>query len=327
MFRTTFDIPKYDVKVDYENPVIMIGSCFAENIGNKAIEYKLPIDINPFGILYNPLSVMNSIRFLIQKRRFTENEIEFFNDKWFSYYHHSRFSNADKKECLDRINNRIESSSDKLRRAKLMFITFGTARVYELKESGMIVSNCHKKPGALFRRFLLDVETIVNSYKLLTQELKAFNPELNIVFTLSPIRHLKDGTVENLHSKSVLLVAIHSLRHVFDNVEYFPSYELIMDDLRDYRFYARDMIHLSDTAVDYVWDKFADAYINDSTKTIMDKVIKIVKASKHHQENINLKSYQTQLDNNLNKIANLEREYPFLNFEREKSFFLSQKIS
>ncbi|WP_372755311.1 GSCFA domain-containing protein [Labilibaculum sp.] len=321
-FRTELKIPLSKDKFSYNSKAIMLGSCFADNIGERLTSYKFDVTPNPFGVLYNPMSVGNSLKILIDKKEFTEADLNFANDKWFSFSHHSRFSNIDEKECLQTINTEIQKSSLDLANADVLYITFGTAWVFEWIETGDIVSNCHKLPSKDFLRYRLDVEEIVKFYKGLIVSLSVFNPNLKIVFTVSPIRHFKDGAHGNQLSKATLLLAIEQLVELFEQVSYFPAYEIVMDELRDYRFYSEDMLHLNSTAVNYIWDRFQDTYMEKQTFDVMKKVEKIVSASKHRPFNPETITHQNFIANTLREIEQLQNQYPNIVLDQEKSLLL-----
>ncbi|RLD60127.1 MAG: GSCFA domain protein [Bacteroidetes bacterium] len=321
LFRTNIEIPKTDSKITYNSKIFFIGSCFTENIGDKLFELKFPVEINPFGIQYNPKSVKNSLGFLIDKKLFIQDDIHFANEQWFSFYHHSKFSNSDKEKCLFNINEKIKQASEFLEKTNIIFITFGTAWVYQLRDTKEIVSNCHKLPANKFNRFLLDVDDIYQDYLILIEKLFEINNNLKIVFTISPIRHLKDGAVGNQISKSTLILAVNKLKERFDNVEYFPSYEIMMDDLRDYRFYSQDMFHINETAINYIWHKFSDTYFDENTKKLMSRIEKIIRNKNHKPFNPKSEEYKDFLKNNLEKVNQLLKEYPYLNLDEEKEFF------
>ena len=322
-FRTEVKVPEFDWKVSYQSKLIFLGSCFTNHIGERMQELKFITDVNPFGIIYNPVSVRNSIEKLIANESFLEKDLKFHNGRWYSFYHHTSFSHHDKKICLDRINQKIKNSSEFLKKADFLFLSFGTARVYELEETGEVVSNCHKLPSKHFNYRLLATEEIIEIYEKLIKNLIRLNPGLKIVFTLSPVRHWKDGAIGNQLSKSVLLVAIHRLANIFPNAEYFPSYELMMDDLRDYRFYAEDMLHISPQAVDYIWDKFQNALLDKSALNLVPKIEKILKAVKHRPfdpDSDSFKAFQAKV---LKDMEELKKQYPFLDFSKEKTQLLS----
>ena len=235
-FRTQVELPKKETEIRHSDRIMLFGSCFAENIGNLLLANKFRCDVNPFGILYNPLSVAEAIRQTLSYK--TYNEADLFCDRagWHSFMHHSSFSGNSAEECLSRINDRLGRAAIELPQTDWLMITWGTAWVYSLKETGTIVGNCHKQPDKLFTRRLLSVEEIVSEYFNLLKTLRELNPRLNVLFTVSPIRHAKDGMHGNQISKSTLLLAVDTLQRHFPMCHYFPSYEIMMDELRDYRF-------------------------------------------------------------------------------------------
>lgn len=324
-FRTIVNIPKLNLDINYKSKIVLFGSCFTENIGGKLKELMFDVNINPFGILYNPISVKNSLDFIIENKKFNDQDIAFQNERWFSYYHHSRFSNSDKNKCIENINDSISIAHSQLKDAKFLFLTFGTARVYKLIESNKIVSNCHKQPSSLFSNEILSVEEIVAEYKELITKLKGFNKNLQIIFTVSPVRHWKDGAHENQISKSTLILAINKLVEEFENASYFPAYEILMDDLRDYRFYAEDMLHPNEIGINYVWEKFKEAYFNNETKRISEKISALIKAKEHRAFNPESESYKKFNENNLKKIKELESLNLEIDLIEFKHHFSSKK--
>lgn len=326
---TEIQIPEFPSKMDYSKSMMFFGSCFSENIGQKLIDLKFNVDMNPFGILYNPQSIANSLKILLDKQLFTEYDMFQDHGLWNSFYHHSRFSDVDKFVALEKINTRIESSSEFLKNADFLVITFGTAWVYELINSGQIVSNCHKVPAAQFDPFRLKVNEITLAYRNLFEELWTLNPNLKIVFTVSPIRHLKDGAIENQLSKSTLLLAIDHLISKFRDraCSYFPSYELMMDELRDYRFYAEDMLHLSPVAIDYIFDRFSKVMISKESLSISKNVMKIRKAVLHRPVNSGSVEFEKFLLSNLEEIKKLSISSPYLNFTEEQAYFEHELLS
>ena len=320
-FRTIVKIPPSPFKLSYFTPSMFIGSCFTENIGSKLSNYKFPVDINPFGVIYNPSSVSKSLDILIGKKEFTKDDLYFFNGKWLSFFHHSSFSDKDPEQCLSRINAKITESSEFLKKAGSLFITFGTAWVFEWKESDETVSNCHKISALKFNRKLLTVEDILKNYKTLIHKLLRFNPQLKIIFTVSPIRHWKDGAEGNQVSKAILLLSIHQLLKKFQSVSYFPAYEIIMDDLRDYRFYADDMIHLNSVAMDYIWERFNETYLDKEASGIIQNIDPILSAIRHKPFDRDSDLHQDFLIKILDKIKKLQLQYSFIDFSREIKYF------
>jgi hypothetical protein len=267
--RTEISIHKAAFRISHSDKILLIGSCFAENTGNRLEASCFQADVNPFGVLYNPLSVASGLEDLLQERIFSGEDIFEYRGLYSSLSHHSRFSALTKQACLEKINSRMAFSSSFLKEANVLMVTFGTARAYRLKENGMAVSNCHKLPAGRFFQERLDVREIVETWSALTERLKKHFPALEILLTVSPIRHWKDGAHENQLSKSVLLLAIEELQKKNGFIHYFPSYELLLDDLRDYRFYAEDLLHPSAIAMDYIWEKFSDAYFDEKTKAVI----------------------------------------------------------
>lgn len=284
---------------------------------------KYPVDINPFGILYNPYSVGNALQWLLDERKFDANDLFQHNGLWHSFMHHGRFSSAKQQEVLEKINSRIGFSSDWLCEADFLFLTFGTAWIYRYRETGDVVANCHKVPAAKFVRERLSVDEIVDIYSELLQRLWLQNPEMKIVFTVSPIRHWKDGAIENQRSKATLILAIDELVKQFsDKCSYFPSYEIVMDELRDYRFYAEDMLHLTDFAIDHIWSVFEESLIDTESRKTALQIQKVVNAMNHRPLNKCSQEFVVFLKKFLKMTEELEKEYPYLNLRLEKEYFI-----
>jgi hypothetical protein len=326
-FHTTVEIPMFKKQTGYSKKNMFLGSCFTENIGNRMAELKYNIDINPFGILYNPLSVANGLRILLDKKVFTSEDLVEYDGLWHSFFHHGRFSLPNKKETLDIINNRIKTSAEFLKSADFLFITFGTAWVYKYKKTGQTVSNCHKIPANEFERMRLSVDEIVQEYKELFSEIRKINPSIQVVFTVSPIRHWKDGAVENQRSKAILLLAIDKLIGDLghDFCSYFPAYEIVMDELRDYRFYAPDMLHISEVAIDYIWEKFEKSLIDPESQHTAKKVDKIVRAANHKPLHGDTDEYYRFLAKMYEKALQLERNNEHLDLTIEKKCFMAER--
>ncbi len=324
LFRTIVNVPESRRKLDYDTSSLWMGSCFTENIGVRLKDLKFPAEVNPFGVLYNPESIKNSIVILKEKRLFTEEDLLYGNDLWYSFYHHSSFSHPDRDICLQKINNSIERASRLLENAAFLFITFGTARVYKLKESGAVVSNNHKLPQDRFRNELLEVDDIVDSYKILIDGLQKFNPGLHLVFSLSPVRHWKDGATGNQISKSTLMLAIAKLTEVFGNVSYFPAYEIVMDELRDYRYYGDDMIHINNQGVEYIWKRFMDSFFATSALSPAKQISDISQGIRHRPFNPFTEKHRLFLRGLLERITLIEKSLPSVDFSDEKREILSR---
>jgi len=322
-FFTEIKIPEFPWKMDYSKSMMLMGSCFSENIGQKLIDLKFRINMNPFGILYNPESIANSLQILLENRVFTENDL--FQDQgvWNSFYHHSRFSDISREVAIENINSRISASHEFLKSADFLVVTFGTAWIYELKQTNQIVSNCHKVSASEFNRFRLSVKEIVERWQNLLGKLHEFNPGLKLIFTVSPIRHWRDGAVENQVSKATLLLAIDQLMSESDDqsLKYFPSYEIMMDELRDYRFYAEDMLHLSSVATDHIFNRFKQTVIAEDVAKISEQVLKIFRAMQHRPFNPKSGEYERFLKAHLKEIDLIEKKWAFIDFTVERAHF------
>ena len=256
-FQTSVELPAGMPSVSHADHILLMGSCFAENIGRQLMDAGFQLDLNPFGILYNPLSVSSALREIIRNKEYNKQDLFAYKDLWHSPMHHGSFSAFTPEETLHTINSRLHHAYKKLPELNWLMVTMGTAYVYKQKESGQVVANCHQLPESHFLRYRLSVEEIVEDYTALITEMSALNPDLKWLFTVSPIRHIRDGMHANQLSKSTLLLAIDRLQQLFpERVFYFPSYEIILDELRDYRFYADDMLHPSPLAIRYLWERF-----------------------------------------------------------------------
>ena len=306
---------KEEISISHQEHSLLLGSCFTENIGDKLSDYKFKVITNPFGIIYNPISLANVLDKIVNNFKYSENDLEESNEKRYSFDHHGSFSSFNKNACLDNINKEIKSAHDKLNETKTIVITFGTAWVYELVESNRIVANCHKLPSKNFNKRLLFVDEVLQSFSKIVSLLK----NINFIFTVSPVRHISDGLYENNISKSVLHLAIHQLTNQYANCHYFGAYEMVVDELRDYRFYKEDMIHPSSQAVDYVWEKFSETYFTDETKTLNLKIEKIKSAINHRPFNFNSSSHQQFINEQIRQMEQLCTTFPILNFDEEIS--------
>lgn len=314
---TKTELPLGQCEIKHSDRLILIGSCFTENIGNKLMDSKFRCDINPFGILYNPMSIHEALTQIINKKTYTHDDVMEYRGVWLSLMHHSSFSSDDRDTCLDNINSRIEYSYDFLAKADWILITFGTARVYTWNENGRIVGNCHKLNEKLFTRSILEVDDIVKSYVGLISSIRNINPDIKFIFTVSPIRHAKDGMHGNQISKSVLLLSIEKICSLNDRCYYFPSYEILMDELRDYRFYADDMLHPSAMAVDYIWEKFSESFFGRKTTEVIKSWNEISRGLRHKPFNPNSEAYAAFLSQILLKIGVLKEKFPYLDVEKE----------
>ncbi len=319
---TEVSLPKYPFKLDHQTPTLMMGSCFTENIGRQLERYLFPVCINPFGVTYNPLSVKKELEALIHKETYIADELKQYNNLWFSFDHYTGFSSPDREEALENINRSFRSAKELLKRAGTLVLTWGTAWVYRYNESGEVVCNCHKIPAKEFTRTKLTTREIIAAYETILPELLEFNPKLKIIHTISPVRHWKDGAHGNQLSKASLLLAGEALQKQFPNLFiYFPSYEIVMDELRDYRFYAEDMIHTSKQATTYIWGKFRQVLIAESSLDMISDLEPLLKMLEHRpisSSNESQKKLEIKL---LDKMNLIKTKYPDLNMANLPNYY------
>ena len=311
-FRTTFEIPVSSEKYLFDQSSLWTGSCFTENLGNFFENHAFRTIVNPFGILYNPASIHCSLTRILNRDFYTGEEFAFFNDKYVSFDHHGSFSNVDKQIMTDTINAQITRSYDALTNGSWLFVTFGTAWAFRTVANNKIVANCHKMPSSAFERILLPFDTLVSQWSDLIQKIHKNNGNLKIVFTVSPVRHWRDGAVNNQQSKALLINLVHELTRAFHFVSYFPAYEIMMDDLRDYRFYADDMLHPSPVAVEYIRERFMETYLDNTARDILSDISPVVKASGHTIMNPESDDGKSFIYKQLNVIHWLKEKYPTL---------------
>lgn len=273
-----------EFKISHSDTIFLIGSCFSDNIGKYLSDHKFKTLSNPNGILFNPASISKSLKDILSQKPFDEKYILERDGSFFSYQHHSSVNASDRAELFNKINSTNSNAFDYLKKAEVLIITFGSGFVYDHRRLDETVGNCHKQPDTTFLKRLLNVNDIVTGYSRLISKLKQLNPNLKIVFTVSPVKYLKDGVVENNRSKATLLLAVNELIKN-ENCFYFPAYELINDDLRDYRFYKTDFAHPNEQAIEYVWNKFSDCYFNDKTKALNKEIHKLNLALAHRPMN------------------------------------------
>jgi hypothetical protein len=326
-FTTKIPIQKSSFPIDYDSKILLLGSCFAENMGEKFDYFKFQTAVNPFGIIFNPVSLKKIIERSVQKNYFTENDIFFHNELWHCFEVHSELSNPDKDAFLESLNDLISSTHQQLNDSTHIIITLGTSWVYRLRQaqsdSDGVVANCHKVPQKQFTKELLSILQIEESLESIISLVHSVNPNCKFIFTVSPVRHIKDGFVENTLSKAHLIAAIHSvlnrkfstsLELTTQNNIYFPAYEIMMDELRDYRFYAEDMLHPSRTAIDYIWIQFFENYISESQFGLMNDICSIQKGLKHRPFNPKTESHQKFLHQLELKIKTIQNQHPFIKF-------------
>ena len=311
-FRTQIPIPKGKALLDYNSKVVSLGSCFAVNMAEQPDYFKFQNSCNPFGIIFNPVSIEKLIRLVVSEKQFMEEDVFFHNERWHCFDVHSDLSSNSKEELLTTLNTILKAAKEQVQEASHVIITYGTSWVYRALETNAIVANCHKVPQKQFRKELLAVDTMANSIANTIELIQAVNPEAKFIFTVSPVRHIKDGFIENQLSKSHLIAAIHDSR--FTIHDYFPSYEIMMDELRDYRFYKEDMLHPSALAVDYIWERFKETNIAEIGYETMDAVATIQKSLQHRPFNPASESHQKFETNLQAKISKMVSQYSFMKF-------------
>lgn len=328
-FRTEINLDKSDLLFDHADRIVTIGSCFAEKIAEYFKYYRFTLLDNPFGVLYNPASVFNVINLLNENKVFDKDDLIFEQNEWHSFYHHSNFSHHEIDECLKNINTSLIEAKNFLSKTKILIITYGTSYVYKHIARDYIVSNCHKIPSGSFEHFRLTLDEVIRYIEASLHLLNLLNNNLKIIFTVSPVRHWKDGAVDNQLSKSTLLLAVNKIVSGNKNCVYFPSYEILMDDLRDYRFYKSDLIHPNKIATDYVWDKFKTAHLKSECEAMLKEIDPIAKARFHRSRNIHSEKNKIFLQSQLNRIEELEKKYNYLSLTDDKKHFqkLLEEIS
>jgi len=281
--------------IDYQSNILLLGSCFSKNIGDKFQYFKFQTTVNPFGIIFNPVSLAKIVERSLKQDYYTEKDIFFHNDLWHCFEVHSELSNPNKETFLNSLNELLDSTNKKLNDSTHIIITLGTSWVYRFIENEHIVANCHKVPQKQFTKELLSVEDITKSLESIVSLIHTVNSKATIIFTVSPVRHIKDGFIENTRSKAHLITAIHSAIQKPSSVVgelYFPSFEIMVDELRDYRFYAEDMLHPNQTAINYIWEKFKQVWISTEAFKTMDAVDTIQKGILHKPFNTNSEAHK-----------------------------------
>lgn len=310
IFRTKIPLENSIEKFSHKDNFMCIGSCFAENIANKLQLSKFETLVNPFGINFHPIAIDNTFQRIYSRTHYSESEIFNHNGVFFSWDHSTAFSKPKLNDALENINHKIDEANEFLHKTSVFIFTLGTAWTYLLKDGNFYVNNCHKIPQKLFKKELLKIERIEKSIQNLIMMAKDVNPKAKIVFTISPVRHIKDGIHENNLSKSTLFIALNNVLKNFKDIAYFPSYEIIIDELRDYRFFAKDMAHPNDLAIDYIWEKFSDIFFDESTTKLIEQIRKIYLSINHKPIHSETLAYKKFLYETLKKVENLQDKLP-----------------
>lgn len=321
LFNLPIHIKKLEPPLRYEDRIMLMGSCFTEHIGGFLATHKFNILQNPNGIVFEPQMLCRSILDYMDKKIHTEADLVFENERWHSWDHHSIFSDPSKEKVLEHINSSCERAHDFLKNTDWLIITFGTSFHYTLIEQNRIVANCHKLPATLFEKHLSSIEEIVTAIDTMLHRLFHFNPKVKLIFTVSPVRHVRDGLVENNHSKARLLEAVHHMVQKFEMLYYFPSYEIVIDVLRDHRFYDIDLVHPNYAATEFVLDKFCENCMDKKTRNLLEDIKKIIIAKNHkpfHAASVQHENFRKKY---FRECTDLQEKYPFLDFQKEINFF------
>jgi hypothetical protein len=335
-FQLPIQITAPEKQISYHDKILLIGSCFTEHIGNALDELKFRVLQNPNGILFDPISVCRSLNSSIENKKYVPKDLFQLNEVWNSWQHHSRFSNIDKEECLRVINDSQQQAHDFLKQTDWIIITLGSSFSYRLKEDssetpplggrgagGAGAANCHRAPAQWFHKHLLTIEETAGALKDCIERLLEFNKHLKIIFTISPVRHIRDGVVENNRSKARLIEAVHQTIAGYKHLYYFPAYELVIDVLRDYRFYDIDLAHPNYMATEFVMEKFKTGFIDEASQKLMEEVKKVVIAKKHKAFQPATNAHKQFLKAHFEKTKALLEKYPFLDLLAELSYFNS----
>jgi hypothetical protein len=339
-FQLPISIKPLPNPIRYGDKILLIGSCFTEHIGSSLEELKFSILQNPNGILFDPASVSRTLISYVDCKKYTESDFFQWNEVWHSWEHHSRFSHTDLQQATRIINESQEKAHGFLKEADWIIMTLGSSFSYRLTEqalktaesfqkpplgvpmaTGMGVANCHRAPAQWFQKHLLTVDEIVSELNNMLQKLFEFNSRLKIIFTVSPVRHIRDGVVDNNRSKARLIESVHSLVSKWEKTYYFPAYELVIDVLRDYRFYDVDLVHPNYMATEFVLENFAKYCIDEDSQKIMEEVKSIVIARKHRAFQPETKGHRQFLKTHLEKAKDLQAKYPFLDLREEINYF------
>lgn len=316
--QTLVDLPTDLPEVTHRRPILLMGSCFAEHIGRRLEGYKFRVERNPYGILYNPLSMAQALDELRLEVAYDASRLFFHNDLWHSAMHHGSFSHPTAEETLQAIGRRQNSARAVLESSPLLMLTLGTAHVYERVDTGQVVGNCHRLPARCFGRRLISVSEATERLAATLEPLLSKNPDMQVLMTVSPIRHVGDGLHANQLSKSTLLLAVEALTHAFPGrIGYFPAYELLMDELRDYRFYADDLVHPSALAVEWVWSKFVEACMSPDTRVVLKELDGLKADLGHRPFRPQGDAYRAFVHQILLNIERLQRKYPTFDFQNE----------
>ena len=330
IFRSEFTPKPFTVKIKHTDNLLLVGSCFTEQIGKKLAANKFKVLENPNGILFNPISIAKAIYTYTDGKTITDNELFYYNELWASREHHTKFSNPDKLIAIKEINESLQAAIDFIKTTDWVLLTLGSAFLYEWKDVDSenynnVAANCHKIPTDKFNRRLATADELKQVFLKMQAAVLAINPKAKFIYTISPVRHLREGFVENNRSKAILIQTVHELTNE-QNCFYFPAYELIIDDLRDYRFFAEDLVHPNYAATNYVWEKFVLTVVDEASQSIMAAINELNAAMSHKPFNPTSDAHNKFLKIHLGKTKKLAEQYPYINFEKELAYFLEERF-
>jgi hypothetical protein len=308
------------VRIDLRHPILLAGSCFTEHMAERLRNHKFRVLDNPNGILFNPHSLSTSLRRAVHAEPYTSADLFQQDGLWVSWDFHGRYAHPDPEAALQAMNLSLAQAHAFLKGCRWVILTLGSAFVYRLAD-GRIVANCHKVPSQHFTRSLLGVDETVRCLSDMVADISAVAPDLRFILTVSPVRHLRDGFVDNNRSKAVLITAAHALCERYDNVSYFPAYELVIDDLRDYRFFMEDMVHPNHLATEYVWERFTTAHIEPASREIMKDIARLRAAMSHrplHPDSVPHADFRRR---HFERVLDLTARLPWIDFSQELAFF------
>lgn len=308
-WQSPVDFPKYPFHISYQDKIMALGSCFAEHIGGRLSKLKYQIELNPFGIQYNPAAICQGINRLLNNQNIVLEELVSHQGLWHSWMHHGSFSSPDRAACLQAIQERFDQARQHLMQTDYLLITLGTSWVYRLQSTDELVNNCHKFPASRFKRQALPLARLVDELAKTIRSLRAIRPNLQVIATVSPVRHLKDGAIENQRSKARLLLALAELE-AMGELHYFPAYELMMDELRDYRFYAEDLTHPAPLAQDYIWQCFEEHCLSEEEAAWRRRLAKLQSGLAHRPLHPDRGAHRKFLQGLLRQLEALRAELP-----------------
>lgn len=315
------DIPDPGYRISHSDPLFLIGSCFTSNVGRELETLKFQVLHNPTGILFDPFSVASHLKDAVNLKKYSAEDLIPYEEVWHSFNHHTEFSSVNKDEAAARINEAVAKSADMLRRARVLFITLGSAFYYRLSAGGQRVANCHRFPASTFTKHLAQIHEITDELKSAIAEVRTLNPQVRVVFTVSPVRHIREGVINNNRSKARLLESVHTLCEELEDVYYFPAYELVIDVLRDYRFYDVDMVHPNYSATAFVFEKFQEVFFSSETGENCKEIREVVSAFRHRPNFPDTRAHRKFLASQLDKIQTIKKRLPFTDWSREEAYF------